>query len=109
MSSWSIPLRFSLRDGAEVEMLRLLSLLRSLPIDLITAGPASLTWPFEASGAFTVSSMAKELIRRNFHGVADFPADVVWCHLVPSKIMGLLWQVWHGNVLTVDNLIRQGF
>ncbi|CAN1767208.1 hypothetical protein LINPERHAP1_LOCUS10182 [Linum perenne] len=65
-------------------------------------------WQLEPSGCFTVRSLAQELIRRMFGGCFNFPSDLIWNNQVPTKVAGFLWQVAHGNISTIDNLMRRG-
>ncbi|CAN1221806.1 Putative ribonuclease H protein At1g65750 [Linum grandiflorum] len=83
--------------------------LSTLSVDILLEGPASLRWPLEKSDRFSVNSLAKQRILSRFPGVADFPHDVVWHPLVPLKVACFMWQVWHGKILTIDNLMRRGF
>ncbi|CAN0927093.1 Putative ribonuclease H protein At1g65750, partial [Linum grandiflorum] len=106
---WSIPLRFDLRGGALEEWLRFLSHLNSIPTEHITAGPASIVWPLEASGVFSVKSLRGALSDQVFRGIGDFPSDVIWVHFVPSKIQCFIWMVYNKKIATIDNLQRRGF
>ncbi|CAN1180371.1 hypothetical protein LINPERHAP2_LOCUS34742, partial [Linum perenne] len=38
-----------------------------------------------------------------------FPLEVVWFDLVPTKIVGFLWQVFHKSISTYENLQKRGF
>ncbi|CAN1831724.1 Putative ribonuclease H protein At1g65750 [Linum perenne] len=105
---WSVPIMGSLRGGAERERLELFELLNGLPTSLISSGPASMVWPLESSGVFTVRSLVRELVGRKFPGVSSFPYQVVWMRHVPTKVAGFVWQVAHGKVSTIDNLVQRG-
>ncbi|CAN1336412.1 Putative ribonuclease H protein At1g65750 [Linum perenne] len=105
---WNVPLRGRLRGGAERERLALMELLDGLPTSVISEGPTSLIWPLETSRAFTVRSLARELIRQKFPGVDSFPSEVIWTRHIPTKVAGFVWQVVHGKISTIDNLIRRG-
>ncbi|CAN1748323.1 Putative ribonuclease H protein At1g65750 [Linum perenne] len=105
---WEIPLQGTLRGGAERERVAFLELLQTLPPSHISEGPATLVWPLESNDAFSVRSLAKELIGRKFMGVEDFPAGLVWTRHVPTKVAGFVWQVSHEKISTIDNLIRRG-
>ncbi|CAN1730072.1 Putative ribonuclease H protein At1g65750 [Linum perenne] len=85
-----------------------MELLDGLPTSVISEGPSSLVWPLEKSGAFTVRSLARELISRKFQGVDSFPSEVIWMRHIPTKVAGFVWQVAHGRISTIDNLIRRG-
>ncbi|CAN1729012.1 Putative ribonuclease H protein At1g65750 [Linum perenne] len=65
-------------------------------------------WPLEANGSFSVRSFARELIMQKFPGCSDFPAERIWLRHVPTKVAGFVWQLAHGRVSTMDNLIRRG-
>ncbi|CAN1767647.1 Putative ribonuclease H protein At1g65750 [Linum perenne] len=106
---WDIPLRGTLRGGAERERIALLERLESLPPSLISEGPATLVWPLEKNGVFPVRSLARELIGRKFRGMEAFPAEMVWVRHAPTKVGGFVWQVAHGKISTIDNLISRGF
>ncbi|CAN0871761.1 LINE-1 retrotransposable element ORF2 protein [Linum grandiflorum] len=41
-------------------------------------------------------------------GIEDFPCSEIWNKMVPTKIQGFLWLVFHGSILTLDNLQRRG-
>ncbi|CAN1753324.1 Putative ribonuclease H protein At1g65750 [Linum perenne] len=106
--SWDIPIRWQLRGGAEAERLGLLVYLQACSPALQTFGPPSIVWHLETSGSFSVRSSARELIHSKFGGHDDFPSDVIWNIQVPTKVAGFLWQVAHGNISTIDNLMRRG-
>ncbi|CAN1748096.1 hypothetical protein LINPERHAP1_LOCUS3303 [Linum perenne] len=74
----------------------------------LSEGPPSMIWSLEESGVFSVRSLAKELILRKFQGCNSFPSEMVWVRHVPTKVAGFVWQVAHGKVSTIDNLIRKG-
>ncbi|CAN1848748.1 LINE-1 reverse transcriptase homolog, partial [Linum perenne] len=105
-SRWIIPLQGTLRGGAERERVALLEMLDALP--QLSEGPPSMIWSLEESGVFSVRSLAKELILRKFQGCNSFPSEMVWVRHVPTKVAGFVWQVAHGKVSTIDNLIRKG-
>ncbi|CAN1220450.1 Putative ribonuclease H protein At1g65750 [Linum perenne] len=86
-----------------------MEMLEDLPTtSVVSEGPPSLTWPLERSGAFTVRSLARELILQKFPGVNYFPSKVIWMRHIPTKVAGFVWQVVHGRISTIDNLIRRG-
>ncbi|CAN1297431.1 LINE-1 reverse transcriptase homolog [Linum perenne] len=105
---WSIPLDGTLRGGAERERIALLELLGALSPDLLSEGPASLVWPLETSGVFSVRSLARELILHRFQGCSSFPTVMIWLRSIPTKVAGFVWQAVHGKISTIDNLIRRG-
>ncbi|CAN0884427.1 hypothetical protein LINGRAHAP2_LOCUS14836 [Linum grandiflorum] len=78
-----VGLQFGRVDRAEwvlleqEERLRFMAFLSALPLDTLSEGLASLRWQLEASGRFSVSSLAKLNIRKKFQGVDDFPSEVV--------------------------------
>ncbi|CAN1195894.1 hypothetical protein LINPERHAP2_LOCUS43311, partial [Linum perenne] len=37
------------------------------------------------------------------------PFSAVWRKLIPSKISGFIWQVFHKSISTFDNLAKRGF
>ncbi|CAN1252348.1 Putative ribonuclease H protein At1g65750 [Linum perenne] len=106
--TWDIPLSTTLRGGALNEWELLLERLHSLPADTITAGPASVIWPLEKSGSFSVSSLRRHLSNERFVGIQDFPLEVIWSKVVPTKIQGFCWMVWHGKIASIDNLQKRG-
>ena len=106
---WSIPLQVVLRGGALDEWNRLIQHLDSIPEDTITAGPASIVWPLELAGVFSVRSYRAALSVQRFPGSNHFPHDMVWSNIVPSKIQNFIWMVFHGKIATIDNLQRRGF
>ncbi|CAN1756223.1 hypothetical protein LINPERHAP1_LOCUS6060 [Linum perenne] len=89
-------------------MQRLLDLLESLPVDYISAGPASVVWPLESSGRFSVSSLRGFLISEKYAPILDFPYEVIWDRAVPSKVQGFMWMVWHGKIASIYNPQRRG-
>ncbi|CAN1774498.1 hypothetical protein LINPERHAP1_LOCUS12976, partial [Linum perenne] len=97
-----------LRGGALLELRRLLDLLESLPEDYISAGPASVVWPLERSGIFSVGSLRRVLTEEMYAPLTDFPIEGIWQKVVPSKIQCFLWMVWHGRIPSIDNLQRRG-
>ncbi|CAN1747195.1 hypothetical protein LINPERHAP1_LOCUS3012 [Linum perenne] len=107
-SSWEIPISGSHRGGAERERQELLAFLGSLPSEVLSEGPAAVIWSLEASGSFSVNSLAKELISNKFVGRRLFPAEVVWNKMVPPRVASFVWLVGHESISTVDNLMRRG-
>ncbi|CAN1792257.1 hypothetical protein LINPERHAP1_LOCUS19606, partial [Linum perenne] len=103
-----IPLRFQLRGGALEEWYRLILLLASIPRNRFAEGPAFVNWPPQPNGVFTVSSLRRILVARNFIGFVDFPFDVIWKAGVPSKFACLSWKIYLGRVATQDNLQQRG-
>ncbi|CAN1797204.1 hypothetical protein LINPERHAP1_LOCUS21182 [Linum perenne] len=55
-----------------------------------------------------VRSLVRELVGRKFPRVSSFPYQVVWMRHVPTKVAGFVWQVAHGKVSTIDNLVQRG-
>ncbi|CAN1767685.1 Putative ribonuclease H protein At1g65750 [Linum perenne] len=86
-----------------------MALLSELPVGLISYGPPYIRWSLSPSGIFSVSSFANLLKRQRFSGLSDFPLSVIWRRPIPTKITGFLWQVFHKNISTCDNLARRGF
>ncbi|CAN1805352.1 Putative ribonuclease H protein At1g65750 [Linum perenne] len=105
---WNIPLSIMLRGGALEEWNQLIHWLESLPGQLITSGPAYVVWPLHASGRFTVKSLRSFMTAERFEVWPDFPKGVVWSKMVPTKIQGFLWMVWHGKIASIDNLQKRG-
>ncbi|CAN1815013.1 hypothetical protein LINPERHAP1_LOCUS27291 [Linum perenne] len=105
---WQIPMSTVLRGGAEQERRRLMQLLESRPLPVLVEGPSALVWPLEASGRFSVKSLARNLINRGFEGCCSFPADMVWTRHIPTKVGCLVWKVAHESLATVDMLRRRG-
>ncbi|CAN1332114.1 Putative ribonuclease H protein At1g65750 [Linum perenne] len=105
---WRIPLFITLRGGALREWNQLLALLAEAPEDRFTEGPASLVWPLESSGCFTVRSMRERLAADKFAGLNDYPSKLIWSKGVPTKVQGFIWLSWHKKIATVDNLQRRG-
>ncbi|CAN1815907.1 Putative ribonuclease H protein At1g65750, partial [Linum perenne] len=106
---WNIPLRYELRGGALQEWNNFNLYLESIPNDHITTGPSSLVWPLQRDGRFSVKSCRQAFSDKKFLGVATFPHDVIWVHVVPTKIQCFLWKVWHKRIATIDNLQKRGF
>ncbi|CAN0893202.1 Putative ribonuclease H protein At1g65750 [Linum grandiflorum] len=106
--TWSIPLTTSLRGGALLEWEHLCHSLEELPVNFLTAGPASIIWPLETSSVFSVKSMRSVLTYEKFPGLLEFPADMVWNKSVPTKVQSFCWMVFHGKIASVDNLQRRG-
>ncbi|CAN1315917.1 hypothetical protein LINPERPRIM_LOCUS29879, partial [Linum perenne] len=90
--------------GALIEWALFLGRLQSLPSDIITAGPASVIWPLEKSGSFSVRSLRRLLSKERFVGFQDFPREVIWSKAVPTKVQGFCWMVWHEKIASIDNL-----
>ncbi|CAN1808097.1 hypothetical protein LINPERHAP1_LOCUS25286 [Linum perenne] len=93
--SWQIPLNNTLRGGAWREWQHLLNRLEELPEDLITAGPAFIVWPLEASARFSVASLRRQLVDESFPGDPSFPHSLIWIKEVPTKIQGFCWTTFH--------------
>ncbi|CAN0913540.1 hypothetical protein LINGRAHAP2_LOCUS27995 [Linum grandiflorum] len=77
-------------------------------MDFLTAGPASLIWPLEASSVFSVKSIRAALIEEKFFGEPAFPAKTVWANCVPTKVQGFVWLVYNKRIDSMDNLQRRG-
>ncbi|CAN1254586.1 LINE-1 reverse transcriptase homolog [Linum perenne] len=105
---WNVPLTLNLRGGAEVERQRLLQLLESIPLGWITEGPPIPQWPLKTSESFSVQSFYQLLCSQEYPGWCDFPESTIWKRGVPTKIAGLVWQVFHRRVSTMDNLHKRG-
>ncbi|CAL1388326.1 unnamed protein product [Linum trigynum] len=105
---WDIPLKFTLRGGAERERECLMNLLEIIPSINFTAGPERVTWLPDASAGFSVKSAYDHLRADRHFGVEDFPFKVVWQKIIPSKICTFLWIVFHKRLLTRDNLKKRG-
>ncbi|CAN1729686.1 Putative ribonuclease H protein At1g65750 [Linum perenne] len=84
-------------------------MLATIPFGKISQGPPSASWTLTTSGDFSVSSWYSFLRGKKFPGLLDVPASMIWGKWVPSKISGFLWQVYHGNISTFDNLAKRGF
>ncbi|CAN1807914.1 hypothetical protein LINPERHAP1_LOCUS25229 [Linum perenne] len=108
-SSWQIPLVSALRGGAEQERRLLWQFLEARQGPVLTEGPAMLVWPLEASGCFTVRSLARALIKDRFEGCRYFPTEVVWDRYAPTKVSCLVWKVAHERLATIDVLRQRGF
>ncbi|CAN1767846.1 hypothetical protein LINPERHAP1_LOCUS10424 [Linum perenne] len=87
----------------------LLAQLNALPREVCSEVPPSIVWILESSGIFSVKSLARELIRRKFVGLANFPSETVWIKCAPPRVACFVWQVAHESISTIDNLIRRGF
>ncbi|CAN1781841.1 Putative ribonuclease H protein At1g65750 [Linum perenne] len=85
-----------------------MTLLENLPPDCITAGPAFVSWPLERSGSFSVRSLRQMMVKERFVGVQTFPSTVVWSKVVPTKVQGFTWMVWHKKIASLDNLQKRG-
>ncbi|CAN0922513.1 Putative ribonuclease H protein At1g65750 [Linum grandiflorum] len=106
--SWNIPLITTLRGGALVEWNHLLARLDALPMDLISEGPAFVSWSLESSGRFSVRSLRSKCTRDKFPGVVGFPHYTIWIPSVPTKVQCFVWLVYYKRIATVDNLQRRG-
>lgn len=62
-------------------------------------------WNFDPGGVFSVESCYKCLKKL---GAEAFTSRIVWKTKQPSKASFLLWLVYWGSMLTVDNLMRRG-
>ncbi|CAN1816063.1 Putative ribonuclease H protein At1g65750 [Linum perenne] len=107
-SQWRIPMTTTLRGGAERERRDLMQFLDAIPESVLSEGPATLNWPLEKSGCFTVRSLARRIIKRSFEGCVEFPTEVVWASHVPTKVSCLVWKVAHESLATVDKLRLRG-
>ncbi|CAN0918805.1 hypothetical protein LINGRAHAP2_LOCUS31093 [Linum grandiflorum] len=107
--TWLIPVWFVLRGGALEEWYLFLQHLNSLPKVHITAGPASVVWALKTSGRFTVKSLRSAISVHHFPRFDFFPFEIIWVHLVPTKIQCFAWMVLHKKIATTDNLQRRGF
>ncbi|CAN1331689.1 Putative ribonuclease H protein At1g65750 [Linum perenne] len=89
-------------------MQRLIAMLESLPDEYVSAGPASVVWPLESSGRFSVGSLRRLMVSERYAPIHDFPYEVIWEKAVPPKIQCFMWMVWHGKIASIDNLQRRG-
>ncbi|CAN1805213.1 Putative ribonuclease H protein At1g65750 [Linum perenne] len=105
---WCIPLRFTLRGGANLEFQSLLAHLDALPDSLITEGPDAIIWPDGKDQLFTVSSFRNLLLADRFPGSCSFPAKEIWSRLAPTKVQFFCWLVYRNRIATIDNLQRRG-
>ncbi|CAL1377275.1 unnamed protein product [Linum trigynum] len=106
--TWDIPLKFTLRGGAERERIKLLDILHNLPSDFLCAGPSRLVWEPSINSGFTANSMYKELIKERYPSSPDFPFKFVWRAAVPFKVCVFMWIVVQKKVLTHDALEKRG-
>ncbi|CAN1322722.1 hypothetical protein LINPERPRIM_LOCUS32494, partial [Linum perenne] len=83
--------------------------LASIPRELFTEGPAHIIWTPQSGGIFTVSSLRRVLVAKNYRGFSDFPSDVISHSAIPSKIACLCWKIYFRKLATNDNLQRRGF
>ncbi|CAN0846755.1 Putative ribonuclease H protein At1g65750 [Linum grandiflorum] len=83
--------------------------LDNIPADYVTCGPATLVLPLDNTGFFSVHSMRRKMMDDKFPGVADFPADLIWVTIVPTKIQVFCWIAFRKRFATLDNLQRRGF
>ncbi|CAN1782834.1 Putative ribonuclease H protein At1g65750 [Linum perenne] len=83
---WNIPLTTSLRGGALAEWTHLIDRLEALLAHHITVGPASVVWPLECSGLFSVRSLRNSLLAERSSVFLEFPTNVIWSKAVPTKI-----------------------
>ncbi|CAN0920773.1 Putative ribonuclease H protein At1g65750, partial [Linum grandiflorum] len=107
--SWCIPVTTSLRRGALDELNHLLHRLASLPDDIFSCGPASISWTLDSSSCFTVSSMRSALTLDKFPGVLSFPYETIWENYIPLKVQCFCWKTFQKKIATLDNLQRRGF
>ncbi|CAN0925974.1 Putative ribonuclease H protein At1g65750, partial [Linum grandiflorum] len=101
---YDVPLQFQLRGGALGECQEFIPFLADRLVPVVTMGPAIVIWTLHPSASFTVSSLVAELRRRLFPGLEEFSLRAIWKKEVPTKIQGFLWLVYHGKILTLDNL-----
>ncbi|CAN1824179.1 hypothetical protein LINPERHAP1_LOCUS30677 [Linum perenne] len=66
-------------------------------------------WSLTKTEVFTVKSLNLQLRSVKFPGLDDFPASTIWNKVVPVKVQGFLWLVFHGRILTLDVLQAKGF
>lgn len=64
------------------------------------------SWCLENNSIFTIKSAYESLSRG---GVRDFPSQLIWILMIPSKASFLLWLVFRERALTMDILIAKGF
>ncbi|CAN1229314.1 hypothetical protein LINPERPRIM_LOCUS3124 [Linum perenne] len=103
-SQWRISMTTTLRGGAKRERRDLMQFLDAISEPMLSEGPATLTWPLEKSGCFTVRSLARTIIKRRFEGCVEFQMEVVWASHIPTKVSCLVWKVAHESLATVDKL-----
>ncbi|CAN1345508.1 Putative ribonuclease H protein At1g65750 [Linum perenne] len=106
---WFLPMRVMLWSGALREYESFVLFMRLLPVETLSEGPSSISWPLATSGSFTVKSLKAFLSREKFLGVHEFPFDMIWSKVVPTKIQCFMWLSYHGRISTIDMLQSRGF
>ncbi|CAN1167737.1 Putative ribonuclease H protein At1g65750, partial [Linum perenne] len=106
---WEVPLSWALRGGALEECRRLETYLSQIPSETFSEGPPMVVWPLTSSSIFSVKSLALQLKSYKFPGFDNFPAKMIWNKVVPLKIQGFIWLVYHDRILTLDVLQAKGF
>ncbi|CAN1254304.1 hypothetical protein LINPERPRIM_LOCUS8604 [Linum perenne] len=106
---WELPLRFALRGGALEEYYRFKAFLLQVSPQILSEGPPSLVWTPNASRGFSVHSFNAQLRKVKFPGLVNFPVNNIWSKVVPVKVQGFVWLVFHGRILTLDVLQSRGF
>ncbi|CAN1824637.1 Putative ribonuclease H protein At1g65750 [Linum perenne] len=80
-----------------------------IPSGWLSVGPPSARWTLTDDGIFTVRSCFRHWVGLRFPRQPIFPRKLIWMSLVPTKVCGFLWIVFHRNISTFENLARRGF
>ncbi|CAL1352801.1 unnamed protein product [Linum trigynum] len=110
--TWEIPLKYTLRGGAERERVSLLNYLNSLVPSLFPSAPAgsdSLMWRAPNTASFTVSSMYQRFIKEKCQPREDFPFKTIWQGHIPTKVCTFMWVVHQKKILTHVSLKKRGW
>ena len=78
----------------------------TVPIAAPTADPDSLRWKLCKDGAFASHSFYYALSDRLR---VSFPWKSIWMVKAPPRVAFLIWTAAWGQILTCDNLMRQGY
>ncbi|CAL1400945.1 unnamed protein product [Linum trigynum] len=102
-----ISFSVSLRGGAEFERVGCIEKVIANS-HRITNSPSRMVWNPNADCMFSVRSFYRFLVDGKFDGNENFKYKSIWKSMIPTKICGFLWLVWHKKILTLDNLKKRG-
>ncbi|CAL1405316.1 unnamed protein product [Linum trigynum] len=75
---------------------------------IITNSPSRMVWNPNADCLLSVSSFYRFQVDVKFVGDENFKYRSVWKSVIPTKVCGFMWLVWHKKILTLDNLKKRG-
>ncbi|CAN0916973.1 hypothetical protein LINGRAHAP2_LOCUS30021, partial [Linum grandiflorum] len=83
---WIVQVGDARRVGALAEWEMLVDFISSLSPLLASEGLASVSWPLDRSGVFSVQSLRRHHTSLQFPGDACFPYKTIWVDCIPIKI-----------------------